>query len=170
MVFQNFVRLIRSRKLVAPGDKVLLALSGGADSTALLCLFLEIRSQLDLELACAHLNHGLRGKESEADAEFVRSLAADYHLPCVVEELSPRERPQGGNAEARAREQRYRFLQRIGDSLGAHRIALGHTRNDQAETVLLPLPLSSRSRTVSAWSLRVCPKAIRCAPRESPIR
>ena len=81
MVFQNFVRLIRSRKLVAPGDRVLLALSGGADSTALLCLFLEIRSQLDLELACAHLNHGLRGKESEADAEFVRSLAADYRLP-----------------------------------------------------------------------------------------
>lgn len=150
MVFQNFVRLIRSRKLVAPGDKVLLALSGGADSTALLCLFLEIRSQLDLELAGAHLNHGLRGKESEADAEFVHSLAADYHLPCVVEELSPGERPKGGNAEARAREQRYRFLQRIGDSLGAHRIALGHTRNDQAETVLLRLLRGSGSLGLAA--------------------
>lgn len=150
MVFQNFVRLIRSRKLVAPGDKVLLALSGGADSTALLCLFLEIRSQLDLELACAHLNHGLRGKESEADAEFVRSLAADYRLPCVVEKLTPRERPQGGNAEARAREHRYRFLQRIGDSLGAHRIALGHTRNDQAETVLLRLLRGSGSLGLAA--------------------
>lgn len=150
MVFQNFVRLIRSRKLVAPGDKVLLALSGGADSTALLRLFLEIRSQLDLELAAAHLNHGLRGKESEADAEFVRSLAADHHLPCVVEELSPRERPSGGNAQARAREQRYRFLQRIGNSLGAQRIALAHTRNDQAETVLLRLLRGSGSLGLAA--------------------
>ena len=150
MIFQNFVRLIRSRKLVAPGDKVLLALSGGADSTALLCLFLEIRSQLDLELAVAHLNHGLREEESEADAEFVRSLAADYHLPCVVEKLPPRERPKGGNAEARAREQRYRFLQRIGDSLGAQRIALAHTRNDQAETVLLRLLRGSGSLGLAA--------------------
>ena len=139
MVFQNFVRLIRSRQLVAPGDKVLLALSGGADSTALLCLFLEIRPRLDLELAVAHLNHGLRGRESEADAEFVRSLAARYDLRCVVEKLPSRQRLKGGNTEALAREQRYRFLQRIGDSLGAHRIALGHTRNDQAETVLLRL-------------------------------
>ncbi len=150
MVFQNFVRLIRRGKLVAPGDKVLLALSGGADSTALLCLFLEIRSQLDLELAGAHLNHGLREKESDADAEFVRSLAADHHLPCVVEKLSPRERPKGGNAEARAREQRYRFLQRIGDSLGARRIALAHTRNDQAETVLLRLLRGSGSLGLAA--------------------
>ena len=139
MAFQKFVRLIRSRQLVAPGDKVLLALSGGADSTALLRLFLDIRSRLDLELAVAHLNHGLRGRESEADAEFVRSLAADCHLPCVVEKLPPPERPNRGNLQARAREQRYRFLQRIGDSLGARRIALGHTRDDQAETVLLRL-------------------------------
>ena len=150
MVFQNFVRLIRSRNLVTAGDKVLLALSGGADSTALLCLFLEIRSQLDLELAVAHLNHGLREEESEADAEFVRSLAADYHLPCVVEKLPPRERPRGGNAEARAREQRYRFLQRTGDSLGAQRIALAHTRNDQAETVLLRLLRGSGSLGLAA--------------------
>lgn len=139
MVFQNFVRLIRSRQLVTPGDKVLLALSGGADSTALLHLFLEIRPRLGLELAVAHLNYGLRGSASEADAEFVRSLAVDYHLPCVVETLSPPDRPKGGNVQARAREQRYRFFQRIGDSLGVQRIALGHTRNDQAETVLLRL-------------------------------
>lgn len=161
MVFQNFVRLIRSRQLVAPGDKVLLALSGGADSTALLCLFLEIRSQLDLELAGAHLNHGLRGKESEADAEFVRSLAADYHIPCVVEKLSPSERPEGGNAEARAREQRYRFLQRIGDSLGVQRIALGHTRNDQAETVLLRLLRGSGSLGLAAIPLTRADRFIR---------
>ena len=150
MIFQNFVRLIRSRQLVAPGDKVLLALSGGADSTALLCLFLEIRHQLDLELAVAHLNHGLRGRESEADAEFVRSLAADRQLPCIVEKLPPPERPRRGNAEAWAREQRYRFLQRIGDSLGARRIALGHTRNDQAETVLLRLLRGSGSLGLAA--------------------
>ncbi len=161
MVFQNFARLIRSRKLVAAGDKVLLALSGGADSTALLRLFLEIRSQLDLELAAAHLNHGLRGKESEADAEFVRSLAADHHLPCVVEKLSPRERPQGGNVQARAREQRYRFLQRIGDSLGAQRIALAHTRNDQAETVLLRLLRGSGSLGLAAIPLSRADRFIR---------
>ena len=139
MIFQNFVRLIRSRQLVAPGDKILLALSGGADSTALLCLFLEIRPQLDLELAVAHLNHGLRGKESEQDAEFVRSLAKEYDLQCVVEQLPPSERPKRGNTEARAREQRYQFLQKTGDSLDVQRIALGHTQNDQAETVLLRL-------------------------------
>ena len=150
MVFQNFVRLIRSRQLVAPGDRVLLALSGGADSTALLCLFLEIRPGLDLELAVAHLNHGLRGKEADADAEFVRSLAASYHLRFVVEKLPPSERPTGGNAQARARELRYRFLQRTGDSLGVQRIALGHTRNDQAETVLLRLLTGSGALGLAA--------------------
>ncbi len=150
MVFQSFVRLIRSHKLVGPGDKVLLALSGGADSTALLCLFLEIRPRLDLELAVAHLNHQLRGEESETDALFVQSLASRYHLPCVVENLAPPDGSKRGNREAWAREQRYRFLERVGDSLGVQRIALGHTQNDQAETILLRLLRGSGSLGLAA--------------------
>lgn len=161
MIFQEFIRQIQRNQLIFQGDKVLLALSAGADSTAMLALFLDIQSRYDLDLVVAHLNHEFRGKESKADEEFVRALAAHYRLPCVVKNMSPADLPQSGNQEDWAREQRYQFLQNTADSLSAQRIALGHTQNDQAETVLLRLLRGSGSLGLAAMPVYRNPRVIR---------
>ena len=139
MIFDKFLQQIKAHRLLCKGDKVLLALSGGADSTALLHLFLEIKSHYRLKLVIAHLNHQFRSNESRADATFVKSMANYYKVPFITENLSPPAVPRFGNQENWAREERYKFFQKVADSISAQKIALGHTKNDQAETVLLRL-------------------------------
>lgn len=124
---------IRRHALLAPGDTVLAAVSGGADSVALLVGLLELREELGIGVAAAHLDHGLRGAESAADRAFVEALARGFGVPCLAESGTV----PAGNLEAEARRVRYAFLERAADTLGATRIATGHTRDDQAETVLL---------------------------------
>ncbi len=152
MIIEKFLTAIRDQQLVSPGDRVLLAVSGGADSTAMLRLFLEIRAHYHLDLVVAHLNHGLRQEESNEDEEHVRQLAAIFHLEIVAERLSPVDRSFGrsGGMENWAREQRYRFLVQAAESLGAQKIALGHTMNDQAETVLMRLLRGSGTSGLAA--------------------
>ncbi len=119
--------------LLARGDTVLAAVSGGADSVALLAGLLALRSDLGITVVAAHLDHGMRGGESTRDRTFVDELARRLDVPCVSEtaQIPP------GNFEAEARRIRYAFLERAADQLAATRIATGHTRDDQAETVLL---------------------------------
>lgn len=113
-----------------PGMRVGVAVSGGADSVCLLHLLRE----LDLRLHVLHLNHNLRGEESRADADFVSQLAVSLGLPCAIREADFS--LTGGNLEQRARAARLAFFRRaISDGL-AERVAVGHTRSDQAETVL----------------------------------
>ena len=141
MIREKFIETITAHNLLQHGDRVMVAVSGGADSVALLHLFLEIREQYDLELSIAHLNHKLRGIESDADEEFVRELADHYHLDCFTEGVSLRDgrwNPKG-NLEKWARTKRYEFLRHLAEVQGTKRIALGHTMNDQAETVLMRL-------------------------------
>ena len=119
------------------GQRVGVAVSGGADSVALVHVLLELAPQLDLRLAILHLDHMLRGEESRADAEFVRELGARLGLPVRVEERNVAElaAATGDNLEQAARRARHElFAQAIAD--GTERIALGHTLSDQAETVL----------------------------------
>ena len=127
--------------LAAPGDAVLVAVSGGADSTALLRALHEMRAELEIELAAAHLNHKLRGAESDGDEAYCAELAAELGVEFIAEEhdVAARARLAGGNLEETAREIRYAFLERAADKLGAARIAVAHTADDQAETVLLRL-------------------------------
>jgi tRNA(Ile)-lysidine synthase len=119
--------------LIAAGDRVLAAVSGGGDSVALLVALLELRTVLDITVVAAHLDHGLRGVESARDRAFVEELARRYDVPCVSEATTV----PPGNLEAEARRIRYAFLERAADQLGATKIATAHTRDDQAETVLL---------------------------------
>lgn len=123
------------------GDRVLLAVSGGADSVALLRVMLSLRSALELELAVAHLDHGLRGTRSEQDREFVRTLAQSYGLPVLIETLGScfktgAIQPQ---LEGRLRQARYQFLLRASKTLNSTKIATAHTADDQLETVLMRL-------------------------------
>lgn len=136
-LLHRIVRTIRSRGLVDPGQHVLVAVSGGPDSVALLSLLERLRPSWSLTLTAVHCNYGLRGVESEADQEFVKALCRELKVPLRIRRLDVQGRAHRSSLQAAARDLRYRAMTDIGGECGADRIALGHTADDQAETVLL---------------------------------
>ena len=128
------------RARVRRGASMLIGLSGGADSVALTCALLELRQRLGLRLAAAHLNHRIRGDESDRDEAFVRAMCARLGIELIVERAEGLDASiSSANLEERAREVRRDFLGRVADRVGAGYVALGHHRDDQAETVLMRL-------------------------------
>jgi len=113
---------------------ILIALSGGADSTALLRLFHHFQKEFDLKLFAAHANHQLRGEESDSDENFVDELCRKFNIPCVIKRLSIERTSEG--LEADARRARYAFLEKTAEELGCRYVATAHHRNDQIETIL----------------------------------
>jgi len=145
-------RTIERERLVPPGARVLAALSGGADSVALLLLLCELRDGGGVELAgAAHLNHQLRG-DADADEAFCAALCARLGIRFVSEraDVAALARTQKRSLEDAARAARYEFLERAADALGASRIAVGHTIEDQAETFLLRLIRGAGTRGLAA--------------------
>jgi tRNA(Ile)-lysidine synthase len=132
-------RAIESHGLIEPGDHLLVGISGGADSVALIRCLHRLAPVLGVSLTAAHLDHGLRGTEGKEDLEFVRKLAASLDLAFIGESVDVSRLSTPKNLEERARVVRYEFLNRAARSVDAGKIALGHNRNDQAETVLLHL-------------------------------
>ena len=121
---------------------LVVAASGGPDSTALLRCLYNLRDEHRLTLHVAHLNHDFRGVEADHDAAFVQGLADSLGLPCSIDKQDPiaYQRERGVSSfEQAAREMRYSFLAAVAASIGASAVALGHTADDQAETVLLHL-------------------------------
>ncbi len=127
--------------MIVPGDLLIVAVSGGPDSTALLHALAQLRPKLRFRLRAAHVNHGIRGLEAEADAKsagaFARKLGVPFHqhradVPAYAE-------TRGLSLEAAAREVRYQWLESLASRFRARRIATGHTAEDQAETILLNL-------------------------------
>jgi len=131
---------IRKYNLLQPGESVVVAVSGGPDSVALLAALHLLAPEYSLELVVAHLNHGLR-KEAMAEELFVKHLAEAYGQPFESESVNIRDlgRQWGKSLEDAARDARYVFLDRVAGKYGAGKIALGHHRQDQAETVLMNL-------------------------------
>jgi tRNA(Ile)-lysidine synthase len=130
-------RTIARHRMLAPGERVLVAFSGGADSVALLAALHQLAERLGIQLCAAHLNHRLRGVEALRDQQCAQAIAAQLGVRCVVgetESLAGR-----SNIEERARTARYAFLQRVADAEGCAKIATGHTMDDQAETLLMRL-------------------------------
>src|SRR5690554_4992951 len=125
---------VKQYKMLNPGEKVLVAVSGGVDSVTL--LFVLRRLPLALRLHVFHLDHGLR-PEAEAEKELVVKICTDWGLPCRVEEIKLEKRARGASLQERARKERYRLLAEAAQAAGATRIALGHQANDQVETVLM---------------------------------
>ncbi|MDZ7339199.1 MAG: tRNA lysidine(34) synthetase TilS [candidate division KSB1 bacterium] len=138
MLRERFEKTLTEHALVAPEQRVVVAVSGGVDSMVLLDLFAAIRSRWRLALVVAHLNHGLRGEEADQDEAFVRRRAEDYRVPVVVEraDVAAFAREHRLSREAAARQVRYAFLQRVALQVRADRVALGHQADDQAETFL----------------------------------
>ena len=121
--------------MLSEGDRLGVAVSGGADSVVLFHIFRELTKEFSIDLTILHVNHQLRGVESDADEEFVRQLASTHNVPLLVE-AGP---VQIGNLEGEARRVRRLFFHRMMQDGHVNRIALGHTRTDQAETVLFRL-------------------------------
>jgi tRNA(Ile)-lysidine synthase len=133
--------------MLTRGDKVLIGVSGGADSVALLHLMVTLRPVMDLQLAVAHLNHGLRAASSDREAVFVKELSNKHNLlfHCEKIELDPHQ----GALEERGRRARYRFYRRLLHEHGYDKLALGHQADDNAESVLLHLLRGSGIRGLS---------------------
>jgi tRNA(Ile)-lysidine synthase len=130
--------LLRERFDVRAGERVGVAVSGGADSVALLRLFVELREQLGAVVCVAHFNHKLRGKASEADEKFVAKLAAQYGLEFFVERenVAAKAKRERANLEDAARRARYAFFEQLVKEGRVSRVAVAQTTDDQAETVL----------------------------------
>lgn len=130
----------RRKGLFAPGDTILVAVSGGSDSVALLCLLSELAPSWTLTLRVMHVNHGLRGEESEEDVRFVTALCDRLGVPLTHERVElgiGAGRLKGRSIQEAAREVRYAALLRASGALGAGKIAVGHTADDQAETLMM---------------------------------
>ena len=142
---------VRKHGLIRRGQHVLVAVSGGADSVAMLLALDELKRLLGIRLTVAHLNHHIRGNEAKKDAEFVRKLAAGLKIPFVGGDADvPRlAKSRGLSIEMAAREARYEFLADAARKKGADVIATAHTADDQAETVLLKLCRGAGSRGLS---------------------
>ena len=136
----RLARIVREQRLFAPDDTIIVALSGGADSTALLDLLSRLPG-FSPRLVAAHLNHCLRGTESDRDEEFVRSLAEQYRIPleCRRVDVKEHSRRERLNLEDAGRRARIGFLSELRDSWHATAVALAHHADDQAETVLMRL-------------------------------
>lgn len=138
---QSVLASVQSSRMLAAGDRVGVAVSGGADSVALLRLLDRLRDDLGVTLAVVHFNHQLRGAESEGDAAFVAELAGSFGLELLIarQDVGAEARRQGWNLEDAGRRLRYAFFERLIEEGQTTHIAVAHTADDQAETVLAHL-------------------------------
>lgn len=136
-MIEQIRQTVEKYHLLEQDETVVIALSGGADSCALLLALQELAPEWHLKLVVAHFNHGLRGAHSLEDEAFCARLAEKFALDFVTEKMKQRAVPQGLSAEDYYRQQRYAFLDRVAGDVKAAKIALGHHLHDQAETVLI---------------------------------
>jgi len=182
-VLERLTATVRRHEMLLAGETVLVSVSGGPDSVCLLESLHRLRRLFKVDLAVFHLDHGLR-PDSGGDAAYVERLAARLELPCTVRHADGAP-PRGASVEAWASGQRMHHLAEVRRSLGAERVAEGHTLDDQAETVLLALlrgggleamagiapvlgpqvqPLLDTTRA----EVEACCRALRLRPRRDP--
>ena len=132
---------IGRHRMLAAEETIVVAVSGGVDSMVMLHLLLRLRTCCSISLHVAHLNHELRGAESAETANFVRTHCEIHQIPVTVASADGRmlRDRRLGSIQAVARDLRYRFLEQVADEQNADKIAVGHHRDDQAETVLMNL-------------------------------
>jgi len=138
---QKIQHFVRRHSLIERGDSIVVAVSGGVDSVVMFDLLASWKTAWDLTIAAAHVNHGLRGEESDMDEQFVRGLAGSYGIDCHVERVdtSRESRHRKLSIQEAARNLRYAFLADLRVALGYTSIATAHNADDNAETILLNL-------------------------------
>lgn len=135
LALNKFLQCNQKFQLINENDCLLLAVSGGSDSTALTLLILQTQEILKVKkIGIAHYNHGLRGEESERDEKFCRSLAEKFHLPFYTDKLPISLKRKN---QLFYREKRYQFLQEMASQNGYHKIVTAHTQEDNVETILM---------------------------------
>ncbi|MDH3503636.1 MAG: tRNA lysidine(34) synthetase TilS [Nitrospirota bacterium] len=137
---------IRAKGLLASGDRIVVAVSGGPDSVALFRCLVELRIRWNWDICIGHVNHGFRGAESDGDAKFVETLAETFAVPVMVRRLHLNKHDaklKKQSLQEYARTARYQALEQMVLDWNATKLVLGHTADDQAETVLM-------------WMLRGC--------------
>jgi tRNA(Ile)-lysidine synthase len=159
---ERLLKTIRKQESIRAGDRLAVAVSGGADSVALLCLLLELRAELGIVLSVAHVNHKLRGEEADEDERFVAKLARQHGLELHACEAPVNGKRSSGKSsgvtsgiEAAARELRYGFFRQLARESRVTKIATAHTLDDQAETVLLRIFRGTGIRGLSGIHPRI---------------
>jgi tRNA(Ile)-lysidine synthase len=144
--------IIRREGLVAAKDRVLVGCSGGIDSVTLLFVLREISHELSFDLGIAHLNHMLRGDESDRDENFVKGLADRFSIPCYARKVDVRAeaRKTGKSLQHTGRDVRYRFFDEIAEQIRFDKIAIAHNLDDQIETFLLRIVKGTGIRGLSS--------------------
>lgn len=134
-----FLENIKEKTDIQPGNKILVAVSGGMDSVILLYLLHKYNKELDIELEVAHINHMLRDKDSDKDQEFVKELAKGWSIPFHTTRIDVKtiSKKNKWSIEEGARKLRYEYLNNIKKINGFNKIALAHHHKDQAETILM---------------------------------
>lgn len=130
---------IKKYNMIQNGDKIVAALSGGADSVALLCFLCELRKKLDISVYAVHVNHGIRGKEADGDCEFCQKLCQRLGVEIFVKNADiPKIAAQMGmGSEEAGRKVRYEAFNEVMKKTGAKKTAVAHNLNDNAETVIM---------------------------------
>ncbi|HET9574934.1 MAG TPA: tRNA lysidine(34) synthetase TilS [Nitrospira sp.] len=136
-LLKRVVQTIREQQLLAPGQHLLVAVSGGPDSIALLSLLASLAPAWRLKLTAIHFNYGLRGSESDGDEAFVASFCQARNISFIVRRPVLAKRSRVSSLQALARIARYEAMKSLTREIGADRIVTGHTANDQAETMLM---------------------------------
>ena len=151
---QKVLAFIKENKLVARGEKLVVAVSGGPDSVCLLYILAALRQELGIDLHIAHLNHQLRGKDSDADARYVTALAKKLNIPATIasRDVKAYQKQNRLSLEEAAREVRYDFLAGVAIEIGATKVAVGHTSDDHIETILMHLIRGSGTKGLGGLS------------------
>ena len=140
-MLEKVYNYIKENKILESGDSVILGISGGADSVCLLVVMKELISKMDLNLTAVHINHGIRGREADADMEYVESLCKKMHVEYygykadIVKEAEEKK----CSTEEAGRMYRYRKFAETAQITGANKIAVAHNMNDNSETVIMNL-------------------------------
>ncbi|MFP4081458.1 MAG: tRNA lysidine(34) synthetase TilS [Candidatus Aminicenantes bacterium] len=151
MILTGFKKAIREYHLLEKKDRILVAYSGGLDSSCLLALLLEVGEEWDFEIFLGHFNHKLR-PGAEEDVKFVQDVASRHSLPLILgsEDVRSYAHKKGLGVEEAGRRLRYEFLKKTARERGLTKIATGHTMTDQAETLLMRLMRGSGPRGLAS--------------------
>ena len=156
---QNVYNYILAQRLVEPGMRLVLGVSGGADSVCLLRVLHGLKKPLGIPddgLAAVHVHHGIRGAEADGDAAFTEQICRTLDIPCYVlrEDVPALAKQKGVSIEEAGREIRYKRMEEIRNRLHYDRIAVAHNRDDMAETVLFHLIRGSGLRGLAGMAPR----------------
>ncbi len=135
---EKVIDTIIRNNLIEKGDNVVVGVSGGPDSMALLYVLREAKERIDFNLYIAHINHGVRGKEADDDEEYVRRVSNELRIPfySIKVDMSKYAKENRLSEEEAGREIRYNFFRQVLSQLGNGKIAVAHNKNDQ--DILLP--------------------------------